>query len=121
MPLLPIVGELDPRRSVKISEGLVTGVFDRSARVAIIDLTGTRVTDDAEQDELALAIINRAFESVHLMGVQVILTGMQAELATRVTESSLDLEGVATESSLQSGIDRAVRISREAHTNETGG
>ena len=119
--VLPIVGELDPRRSVKISEGLVTGVFDRSARVAIIDLTGTRVTDDAEQDELALAIINRAFESVHLMGVQVILTGMQAELATRVTESSIDLEGVATESSLQSGIDRAVRISREAHTNETGG
>jgi len=118
--ILPIVGELDPRRSVKISDGLVTGVFDLSARVAIIDLTGARVTDDREQDEQALAIINRAFESVHLMGVQVILTGMQPEVAARLTESVIGMDGVDTESSLQSGIDRAVSISRDAQTNETG-
>ena len=94
------------------SDGLVTGVYDQSARVAIIDLTGTKVTSSREKDEEALGILARAFQSVRLLGVHVVITGMQANLATRLTESDVDLAGVATEPTMQMGIDRAASILR---------
>ena len=118
--VLPLVGELDTRRSVKFGEGLVGGVYERSARVVIIDLTGTRVTDSQTADEEALQSLARALQAVRLMGVQVILTGMQADVATRLTESEIDLEGIVTEPALQSGIDRAARIPRDGQTKEAG-
>ena len=108
--VLPIVGELDSRRSEKLGDGLVTGVYERGARVAIIDLTGTRTTHDADADEEALAVLLRAMQSVRLLGVDVVITGMQAEVATRFTASDLDLRGISTEPTLQMGIDRAARV-----------
>ena len=110
--VLPIVGELERRRSEKLGEGLVTGVYDRSARVAIIDLTGTRATSSREDDEEALRVLVRAFQSVRLLGVSVVITGMQAELATRFTESDLDMTGILMEPTLQMGIDRAASVRR---------
>ncbi len=118
--IVPVVGELDISRSIKLGANLTTGVYDRSARVAIVDLTGTRVTDNPAEDEEALMILNRAFQSVRLLGVQVILTGVQADLATRITDSEIDMKGVVTEASLQLGIDRAGRISRGSEVSETG-
>ena len=118
--LVPVVGELDVARSAKLGVNLTTGVYDRSARVAIVDLTGTRVTDNAADDVEALIILNRAFQSVRLLGVQVILTGVQADLATRMTGSEIDMKGVVTAASLQLGIDRAGRISRGGEASETG-
>ena len=108
--VLPIVGELDRKRSDKLGQGLVDGVFERSARVAIVDLTGTRVTASRADDEEALRILTRAFGAVKLLGVSVVITGMGADLATRFSESDLDMTGIATEPTLQMGIDRAARV-----------
>jgi anti-anti-sigma regulatory factor len=118
--VLPIVGELDPRRSAKLGEGLVSGVYERSARVAIIDLTGMRVTDSRADDEDAVRALSSALHAVRLMGVQVILTGMQAEVARRITESEIDMADIETEATLQSGIDRASRTLRGHQANGTG-
>jgi anti-anti-sigma regulatory factor len=54
------------------------------------------------------------------MGVQVILTGMQAEVARRITESEIDMADIETEATLQSGIDRASRTLRGHQANGTG-
>jgi len=108
--VLPLVGELERKRSEKLGQGLVTGVFERSARVAIIDMTGTHATANLESDEESLQILTRAFQAVRLLGVSVVITGMRADLATRFTECDLDMTGVATEPTLQMGIDRAARV-----------
>jgi rsbT co-antagonist protein RsbR len=110
--VLPIVGELDSRRIEKLGDGLVAGVYERGARAAIIDLTGSRTTHDPAADEEALAVLLRAMQSVRLLGVDVVITGMQAEVATRFTASDLDLSGILTEPTLQMGIDRAARVRR---------
>jgi anti-anti-sigma regulatory factor/HAMP domain-containing protein len=118
--VIPVVGELDISRSAKLGTNLTTGVYDRSARVAIVDLTGTRVTDSPAEDEEALRVLNRAFQSVRLLGVQVVLTGVQAELAKRITESGIEMKGIVTEPTLQLGIDRAGRVTRGGEANEMG-
>ena len=118
--VVPVVGELDVSRSTKLGTNLITGVYDRSARVAIVDLTGTRVTDSPTEDAEALKVLNHAFQSVRLLGVQVVLTGVQAELAKRIVESGIEMKGIVTETTLQLGIDRAGRVTRGGEASEMG-
>lgn len=121
--VLPIVGELDPRRSEKLSDGLVKGTYERSARVAIIDLTGTKTTSDTEADHAALEVLMRGIRSVRLLGVDVVITGTPAQLAKRIAASELDLSGIWTEPTLQMGIDRAAHVRRgtEHHAADNAG
>ncbi len=105
--LLPIVGELDSRRMVRISDELVDGVHRRAAQVVLVDMTGLRTTADADNDDEALSLLLNAFRAVRLLGVLVIMTGVQADLATRLTGSGHDTTEMATETTLRLGLRRA--------------
>ena len=69
------------------------------AKTAIIDITGVPVVDT----QVASALL-RAAQAVRLLGARVILTGVRPEVAQILVGLGVDLRGIITRSTLQSGI-----------------
>jgi anti-anti-sigma regulatory factor/HAMP domain-containing protein len=107
---MPLVGELDPRRLSKVRETLVEGLHASGARAVLLDLTGVPRLDE----QGATGMIGAA-RAARLLGVQVVLTGMQAEVAGSLADLELHLDGIETARSLESGIEVAL------HRLERGG
>jgi methyl-accepting chemotaxis protein len=105
--VLPIVGELDPARCDRLRDSLTGQLHASGARVAILDLTG--VTDlDLEVAEGLVGIAR----SVRLLGAQAIISGVQPEVALRMADGGVGLEGVATARTLREAIETAVEQRR---------
>lgn len=97
--VMPLIGAIDNTRSGRILEALLEGVSRSRSRFAIIDITGVTVVDT----HVAAALV-RAAQAVKLLGAQVILTGIRAEVAQTLIGLGTDLRGLVTRSTLQSGI-----------------
>jgi anti-anti-sigma factor len=100
---MPLVGELDPKRLEKIREKLVEGLHASGAKAALIDLTGVPVLDSGS----AIALVAMA-KAANLLGVQVVLTGMQPQVAGGLADMDLQLDGIETERSLEAGVHTAL-------------
>ena len=107
--MMPLVGEFDDRRINQLNEALVEGIHASRARVAIIDITGVAVFN-----EIFAAGLRRAVAAVRLLGAQVVITGMQPDMAERLADVGERLPGVETRPSLQDGIDLAVGHRRQS-------
>ncbi len=97
--VMPLIGAIDADRSSMIMDTLLTGVATRSTRIAIVDITGVSLVDS----HVASALV-RSAQAVKLLGAEVILTGIRAEVAQTLVSLGLDLSGLVTRSTLQSGI-----------------
>jgi rsbT co-antagonist protein RsbR len=97
--VMPLIGTLDSRRVQQVLESLLSGVADSGADIAILDITGVSMVDT----QVANALIHAA-QAVKLLGARVILTGIRPEVAQTLVGLGVDLSGIATHSSLQSGI-----------------
>ncbi len=115
---MPIIGEIDSERAKLILQKLVEGVSDRKARVALLDLTGVSVLDTQVADTLL-----KATRSCRLVGAEVVLTGVQPEMAQTLVKLGVDLGDIATRSTLQAGISYALEPdpSTGARSNEAPG
>ncbi|MFP4437983.1 MAG: PAS domain S-box protein [Chloroflexaceae bacterium] len=102
--LLPLIGTIDTQRAQQIMETLLTGVAEHQATLAILDITGVAVVDT----QVAQALIQAA-QAVKLLGAQVILTGIQPQIAQTLVYLNVDLQGIVTHGSLQSGITAALQ------------
>jgi anti-anti-sigma regulatory factor/HAMP domain-containing protein len=96
---MPLVGELDPRRLSKVRETLVEGLHGSEAKAVLLDLTGV-----PRLDEQSAAGMIGAARAARLLGVQVVLTGMQADVAKSLADLELHLDGIETARTLESGI-----------------
>ena len=96
---VPIIGSLDPHRSVEIAERLLHAVVDRRARHVILDLTGSGALDAAGADHL-----KRMVGALRMLGARVILTGIQPAMAMTLLDAGVDLSGVTMLRSLREGI-----------------
>ncbi|AGP37519.1 PAS domain S-box protein [Sorangium cellulosum] len=105
--VMPLVGRLDRVRIEQLLERLLHGVVAQRAATVILDVTGVSVVDA----EIADALI-RAAQAVNLLGAEVILTGVGPEVAQTMVGIGIDLQGIATLSSLQSGLHHALGRSR---------
>lgn len=101
--MVPLVGELDRDRIANTRERLLSGIHDRGARVAILDLTGV----PSIQSEIAEGL-QGTIKAAQLLGCRVIVTGLQAAAAGSLVEAGLDLEGVPTEGTMQAGFQLAM-------------
>lgn len=101
---MPLIGAIDSRRAEQIIETLLEGVSASRAAIAIIDITGVQVVDT----QVANALL-RAAQAVRLLGTEVLLTGIRPEVAQTLVGLGLDLSGIITLASLQSGIAYALR------------
>ncbi len=97
--VLPLVGSIDSARAQQVIETLLAGVMENQAQVAILDITGVPVVDT----QVANALL-RAAHAVKLLGAQVVLTGIRPEVAQTLVGLGVDLQGIVTRASLQSGI-----------------
>jgi methyl-accepting chemotaxis protein len=101
--VMPLVGDLDENRVERIREGLVNGLHESGARVAILDVTGVPGLEEG----VAVGLV-RVAKAARLLGARVIITGMQPELAKSLVEYDLHLDGIASERTLRHGIDTAM-------------
>ncbi|WP_437746817.1 STAS domain-containing protein [Sorangium sp. So ce1504] len=104
---MPLVGDFDKDRARQVLETLLDGVVQRGARTAILDVTGAG-------DEVAQGLVQIA-KAVRLLGAEVVLTGVQPQMARVIAAIEESLHGVAVvRSTLESGIDHALRARRAA-------
>jgi len=97
--VMPLVGTLDRERADQVIESLLRGVATTAPRVAILDITAVPLVDE----EVANALV-RAAHAARMLGVDVVLTGVRAEVAKTLVDMGLDLPGVRTCSTLKTGI-----------------
>jgi anti-anti-sigma factor len=102
--IMPLLGTIDSQRAQMVMETLLEGVAQHQARLAILDITGVPVVDT----QVAQALVSAA-RAVRLLGAQVMLTGIQPQIAQTLVHLGVDLGGITTRSSLQSGIVDALR------------
>jgi PAS domain S-box-containing protein len=99
----PVVGSVDSRRAQQLMETLLRGCAEHSAEVVIVDVTGVAVVDT----QVANTVVQVA-QTLRLLGAQVVLTGVRPEIAQTLVGLDVDLRGVTTRSTLQSGIAAAL-------------
>ncbi|MDC3957592.1 PAS domain S-box protein [Polyangium jinanense] len=109
--VMPLVGTLDQERADQVIESLLRGIAKAQPRVAILDITAVPVVDA----DVAGALV-RAAHAARMLGVDVVLTGLRAEVAKTLVDMGLDLPGVRTCSTLKSGI--ALSMNRKAQKAE---
>ncbi|MDI1479429.1 PAS domain-containing protein [Polyangium sp. y55x31] len=105
--VMPLVGAIDPARAERAITVLLEGMARSGARVAILDITGVPQVDA----EIADALV-RAARSVTLLGAEPMLTGIRPEVAQTLVSLGIDLSGISTYSTLQTGVASAMRRAR---------
>jgi PAS domain S-box len=102
--IMPLIGHIDQERSRQIMEVLLEGVSNNQAEIVIIDITGVQMVDTL----IANALIQTA-RATALLGAQVVLTGVQPQIAQTLVALDVDLSMIVTRSTLQEGIVYAIQ------------
>jgi anti-anti-sigma regulatory factor len=102
MLILPIVGALDRDRLEQMRARLLEAIRDRRARVIVVDVTGVPEIDTVAGNELIAAVA-----SARMMGAEVIICGLSAEIAQTLVTVGIDLSRVISAGDLQGGIELA--------------
>lgn len=101
---MPLVGTIDSWRAQQIMETLLEGVARFSAEVALLDISGVRVVDTQVADALL-----RTARAAQLLGTQVVITGISAEIAQTIVTLGADMGGIVTRATLREGLAYAAR------------
>lgn len=102
--IMPLIGAIDQRRAQQVLETILHGIAQTNAQMVILDITGVSIVDT----QVANALVQAA-QAVQLLGAQVVLTGIRPEVAQTLVGLAVDLKGIVTHGSLQSGISYAIR------------
>ena len=102
---LPLVGSIDAHRAGQIMEKLLVGISEQQADVVIIDITGVPVVDTSVANYLL-----QSARAARLLGAQIILVGISAEIAQTITQLGADLSGITTLANLALGIQYALAL-----------
>jgi len=113
--IMPLIGTIDSQRARLVLEALLNGVVQHQAELVIIDITGVSVVDA----QVAQALISAA-QALKLIGAQVMLTGIQPQIAQTLVALDVDLRGIVTQGTLQAGIAVALRGLRSTGSNPAG-
>jgi rsbT co-antagonist protein RsbR len=103
--VLPLIGAVDSARAQLIMESLLDGIDSYNAEVVIIDVTGVPLLDTAVANYL-LQMTNAA----GLVGARTILVGVMPKVAQTIVELGVDLSSITTRSTLQGGVEYALRL-----------
>jgi PAS domain S-box-containing protein len=101
--VMPLIGAIDSRRAEQVMQTLLDGLVSRRADIAILDITGVMIVDT----QVANALIAAA-QAIKLLGATAILTGIRPEVAQTLISLGIDMRGIVTCGTLQSGISYAL-------------
>lgn len=102
--VLPLIGTVDSERARQFTERMLEEVQRQRARVVLVDITGVAMVDTAT----AQALI-RAAHMVRLLGAEMVLVGTRPEVAQTLVLLGVELGGIVSKSTLQSGIEYALK------------
>ena len=97
--MMPLVGAIDSARAQQIMEVLLEGIAQYQADTVLLDISGVRLVDTQVADALL-----RAARAVQLLGAQIILTGISAEVAQTIVHLGADMGRIMTRANLQEGL-----------------
>lgn len=97
--VMPLVGALDTTRLMHVQEQALHALESSSARHLILDITGVPVVDTQVAHGLMQVI-----QAAKLLGSEVLLVGIRPEVAQSIVGLGIQLNHIATHSSLQSGM-----------------
>jgi rsbT co-antagonist protein RsbR len=101
--VLPMVGAVDSYRATQVMESVLERIVAYQADVVILDITGVPVVDTGVANHLL-----QMARAVKLLGAQIVLVGIGAEIAQTIVQLGVDLGDITTRSNLQSGIEYAL-------------
>ncbi len=101
---MPLIGSLDSLRARDITRGLLTGINQYRAKVAIIDVTGVPVIDSG-----VAGYLNKTIQAARLKGVRIIVTGISNAVAEAIVDIGIDWSAIETHRDLQSGLRAAMK------------
>ncbi len=104
--VLPLIGAIDDARAQRVLETVLTGVTTQRARCVIIDVSGI-----PRFHATNAKLLFRLSRSVHLLGAEMIITGLGAAAAQALVGLNLDLRELTTCSELRAGVELALRQS----------
>lgn len=87
--LAPIVGALDTQRADRLTQRLLQAVHAQRARLIILDITGVPVIDSGVAQS-----IRETTQALRLLGCDVVLTGISAQVAATLTDLDITFDGV---------------------------
>jgi len=91
--------ELTDRSAAQFKDDLLRDIARHAARGVILDLTALSIVDSYMG-----RIISDIAQAACLMGAQVVVTGLQPEVAATLVELGLTLPGVRTALNLEKGL-----------------
>jgi len=106
--VMPLVGSMDQERAAQVLETALKGASERGAQVVILDVTGLRRADAS-----VVRALGQAANALRLLGAEAVMTGVRADMARTFVGLGLEMGGILTKSSLQSGIAHALRRTGE--------
>lgn len=96
---LPMIGVVDSARTAEAMESLLEAISSRSARFAILDLTGVQVVDTKVADHLIKLV-----RAIQLLGAEGIICGIRPNVAQTMVALGLDLSAIVTKANLRAGL-----------------
>jgi len=102
--ILPIVGAFDRDRLDQMRAMLLEAVRTRRARAVVLDVTGVPEIDSVAANQLIGSVT-----SARMMGAEVIISGLSAEIAQTLVTVGIDLSLVVSAGDLEGGIELAER------------
>ena len=99
MLLLPLIGSIDSPRAAHILQMLLDGVAQHRAQTVLLDLGGVRVVDAP----VAQALVQAA-QAVRLLGAEVALVGIRAEVAQEIIATGAAIAHLPIYATLETAI-----------------
>lgn len=103
--LATIVGTLDTSRAQRLTEELLTHLTENEAEVALLDITGVPNVDTATAQHLIDTV-----KAVSLLGSEVIITGINPNIAQTLVQLGITMDDIQTKSSLSEGLEHGLRL-----------
>ena len=96
---LPIVGVVDTKRSVDMTERLLQAIVDRQAKCVIIDITGVDVVDTSTADHFAKMV-----RAAAMLGAHCVVCGISPDVAQTLARIGVEFDDVQTLRSLKDAL-----------------
>lgn len=106
--LATVVGTLDTNRAQQLTEELLTGITENDSDVALVDITGVPNVDTATARHLIDTV-----QAVSLLGSEVIITGINPEIAQTLVQLGITMDDIRTKSSLSEGLKLGLSLTHD--------
>ena len=111
---VPMIGTLDSARTQLVMEALLERIVETGSQLAIIDITGVPTVDTLVAQHLLKTV-----SAIRLMGAECIISGIRPQIAQTIVHLGIDLQGIASKSSLADALQLALeqtgfRVTRTA-------